>query len=255
MYPILEFDSNPAAIIEPSKLIAKRPDFPSICISTFSGKIIEKLSQMNGVTQICCIHNANGEIPIYQIDYENTPIAFYLSPIGSAAAAGTLEEIIALGANKFVFFGSCGVLNHEIVDGHIIVPTSAVRDEGTSYHYISPSPEITLSKESVDCMIQTLQQLDYPYTCGKVWSTDAFYRETPDKMQRRKQSGCIAVEMECSALAAVCAFRKVSFAQFLYAADNLDSLEWEVRGLSINQGLKLSDIYLKTALTCALHLK
>ena len=87
VYPILEFDSNPSAIIEPSKLIAKRPDFPSICISTFSGKIIEKLSQMNSVAQICRIHNANGEIPIYQIDYENTPIAFYLSPIGSAAAA------------------------------------------------------------------------------------------------------------------------------------------------------------------------
>ena len=98
-----------------------------------------------------------------------------------------------------------------------------------------------------------LKELHVHYTVGKTWSTDAFYRETPQKTAQRKAEGCIAVEMECAALTACAAFRQVSFSQFLYAADSLDGEAWDARGLH-HKGLHIRDQLLNIALEAALEL-
>ena len=67
---------------------------------------------------------------------------------------------------------------------------------------------------------------------GTTWTTDAFYRETRGKIAKRKEMGAICVEMECSAMQAMCDFRGVEFFQFLYAGDNLDHSSWDPRSLS-----------------------
>ena len=59
-------------------------------------------------------------------------------------AAGLLEEMIAWGCRKFIACGGCGVLAQEIAVGHLILVTSAVRDEGVSYHYLPPAREVYL---------------------------------------------------------------------------------------------------------------
>lgn len=89
---------------------------------------------------------------------------------------------------------------------------------------------------------------------GKVWTTDAFYRETKDKVKRRKEQGCICVDMECSANAAVAQFRGKELIQFFYAADNLDSEEWDVRSLSNYDKLEEKDRIAVIALELALKI-
>lgn len=248
-----QFSPNHNAVINPSSIIQPVENFPEICVSTFSKEVIEEFASMEGVTQITAAKSANGIIPVYQIIYEGTPIAFYMSPVGASAAAGILEEVIAMGGKRFVFFGSCGALDRGLTDGHLVVPTHALRDEGTSYHYRKADDEIMLDETAVNAVTSTLETLGYPYVTGKTWTTDAFYRETQMKVNDRKNAGCIVVEMECSALAAVASFRNVRFAQFLYAADNLDAPAWEPRSLTKDK-LTHAQKYMAAALECGLRL-
>lgn len=241
------------ALINPTDVIKAIPNFPEVCISTFSKSIIDKFAALEHVEIITHIYNANGSIPIYKITYGGMEIAFYLSLLCAPASVSCLEEVIALGAKKFIFFGSCGVLNNSYVQNHLIVPTSAVRDEGTSYHYINASDEIEQDTELTDILKNCMKQCGYSYVSGKIWTTDAIYRETHDLVRERKKAGCIGVDMEYSALLAVAQFRKVKFVQFFYGADNLDSSEWEPRNL-LDHGLSKSDKYFALALECGLNI-
>lgn len=85
--------------------------------------------------------------------------------------------------------------------------------------------------------IDILNQHNCTYTCGKTWTTDAPYRETQAKIVKRREQGAICVEMGCASMAAVAKFRNKDFFQFLYATDNLDSIQWEKRSLECADNL------------------
>ena len=86
-----------------------------------------------------------------------------------------------------------------------------------------------------------LDDLGCPYTVGKTWTTDAFYRETRDKVKRRRAEGCVCVDMECASVAAMAAFRGKDVLQFFYAADNLSSEQWDKRSLANEDRLAQKD--------------
>ena len=137
-----------------------------------------------------------------------------------------------MGAKRIILLGNCGVLNKDIEDCGIIIPTKAIRDEGTSYHYLPASDYIDVNLKYRDLFKAILKEFGYPYVEGTTWTTDAFYRETRSKIARRKEMGAICVEMECAAMQAMCNFRGVEFFRFLYAGDNLDHSQWDPRSLS-----------------------
>src|SRR5204863_379738 len=99
---------------------------------------------------------------------------------------------------RFIACGGAGALDPELTLGHIIVPTSAIRDEGTSYHYLHPDAEARPSPEAVAVIERVLVERELPYRTGRVWTTDAFFRETPGKVQLRRSQGCLLVEMEAA---------------------------------------------------------
>ena len=175
---------------------------------------------------------ANGEEPVYRAVYKGMPIALFILDVGAPVSVGMLEEVFQMGVQKVVIFGTCGVLDSRIEDCSIIIPDRVLRDEGTSYHYAPPSDEIEVNQKSMKMFTELLDELHVKYTVGKTWTTDSFYRETPEKVKRRKAAGCICVDMECSANAAVCDFRGKKLLQFFYAADNLDAEEWDSRSLA-----------------------
>jgi uridine phosphorylase len=144
-----------------------------------------------------------------------------------------MEHIIVMGAEKFVIFGCCGVLDSRINDLGIIIPTAAVRDEGCSYHYLEASREINVNtnKKHLKLFKEILKEHNYTYVEGKTWTTDAIFRETRDKVLKRKEEGCICVDMECSSIFALMKFRGKECFQFFYAADNLDAQKWDSRSL------------------------
>ena len=130
------FQTEPNAFINPADCIHPLPGFPKVCITTFSQNILTELVEQNTVKTIAHLYSANGVLPVYQIEYHHTPVGVFLSRVGAPACVVGIEEVLALGARKIVQFGSCGILNQPAVQNKIIIPTAAVRDEGTSYHYI-----------------------------------------------------------------------------------------------------------------------
>ena len=95
--------------------------------------------------------------------------------------------------------------------------------------------------------------LNLPYVKGRVWTTDAFYRETRNNMAKRKADGCVAVDMECASAMAVGQFRGAEVYQFLYAEDSLDGEAWDARTWG---AVPASDYekYLRVALEAAARL-
>jgi uridine phosphorylase len=130
------------------------------------------------------------------------------------------------------------VLQEDIAVGHVLVPTSAVRDEGTSYHYLPPGREVSASAEAVAAIEATLRDEGVADRLTKTWTTDAIYRETPEKIRRRKEEGCVTVEMEAAAFFAVAQFRGVSFGQILYGGDDLSGAEWDSRHWNSHTGIR-----------------
>lgn len=227
-----EFDSNKNAVINAYDLIKPIKDFPRVAVSCFSRVTFERLlKELNGV-QIATTGMANMDIPIYKAIYNGVEIALFMSYVGAASCIAVLEDIFAMGVEKVVLFGTCGVLDAGIKDCGIIIPDTAVRDEGTSFHYMPASDEINVNKKYQDEFIEILNNHKCTYTIGKVWTSDGVYRETREKVNRRKENGCICVDMECSAVAALAEFREKDVFHFFYAADNLDNEEWDARSLA-----------------------
>ena len=234
-----EFDENKTAIINPDSYETKIPNFPKIGITCFSKKLMDRIVEVFKGEKIAEVRNANGETPVYKIRYEGNDIALFTSRVGAPACTVAYEELIAMGLEKLIMFGTCGALYKNINDLAIIIPTAAIRDEGTSYHYVRSSEEIDVNKKYREEFKEILKNRNISSTEGKVWTTDAPYRETEAKKERRKEQGCICVDMECSAMAAVAEFRNKELFQYFYAADNLDGAEWEER--SLGNDSKLSE--------------
>ncbi|WP_394924476.1 nucleoside phosphorylase [uncultured Robinsoniella sp.] len=248
-----KFDLSPTAFINPGDVIEPIDGFPKVCISTFSNDMIENFASRGGAKVIAHLYSANGSLPVYKISYGGKDIAFFLSRVGGPACVAGFEEIVAMGAEKFVLFGCCGILDDAAAGSNLIVPTAAVRDEGTSYHYAPPSRELAADQRATCILTACLDKLGFPYVKGKIWTTDAIYRETPDRIAERKKDGCIGVEMEYASMLAAAQFRNIPFLQFLYGADNLDCASWDPRDLE-QYGMSNAEKYMKLALECAIAL-
>lgn len=221
------YDNKTEAIITPQMLTKKKEGFPKIAIITFFNQFQEILIKEYNAVKIASVSCSDVRVPVYKVNFGGKEIAFCVSPPGGAVSGTFMEQLIAKGANKFFAFGSCGVLEKNIATGHIIVPTEAYRDEGMSYHYAPPADYIKLPL--ANALAEVLEELNVPYIKTKTWTTDAIFRETRGNMQKRKAEGCLTVEMECASLVAIAAFRNVEFAQYIFAEDSLDGVEWDAR--------------------------
>ncbi len=227
-YPILEFDMEKHAMIEPHKLL-KPIDIPTRAVACFFQDVIQTLVEDHNAQHCYTLRSELGKHPIYEINYQGTRLAVFHPGIGAPLAAGLFEEVIALGVRSCIACGGAGVLDATIQVGEVIVPYAAVRDEGVSYHYLPPAREVAASPRAVTAIQQVLESQTIPYLLTKTWTTDAFYRETPARVQRRKEEGCKTVEMEAAAFFAVAQFRNVTCGQLLYGGDDLGSEEWSGR--------------------------
>jgi uridine phosphorylase len=228
-YPILEFDRAAKAVIEPSQVIRPIDGIAEHCVLCFFQEVFDRLKQRGETRQISALRSEIGDHPVYEMERDGRRLTLLHPGVCAPMAAAMLEEVIALGCRKFVVCGGAGVLDRSIALGHLIVPTAAIRDEGTSYHYLPPGHEVEPSPEAVAALEATLQRRGCPYLTGKTWTTDGLYRETAGKVSRRKQEGCLTVEMEAAALFAVARFRGVTLGQILYGGDDVSGVEWDSR--------------------------
>jgi|TARA_Y100000310_G_scaffold286082_1_gene309972 uridine phosphorylase len=226
--PLLEFDPEREAVIEPSKVIKLR-DVPEHCVLCFFREAIDAAAATLNLQPLRSLQSEMGEMPVFAAEHNGHAMAIVPAPVGAPLAAAVLEEIVARGARKFIVCGGAGVLDSAIGSGEIVVATAAVRDEGTSYHYLPPEREARPTQAAVDAITRVLERHKCSYIKGKTWTTDAFYRETPARVAARRKQGCLTVEMEAAALFAVAEFRGVQLGQILYGGDDVSGIEWDPR--------------------------
>lgn len=242
------FDNQTSAIIEPKRKIGA-PQVDAMII-TFSYIIEKYIIEHFNCTQIATLHSATGLTPVYQINYNGKKIGFYKTYIGAPCAVGLVEDVLSeVHTDKIIMFGGAGCLNKDIARGKIMIPIDAYRDEGTSYHYAPAADYIKIKNSKI--VANFMKQANIPFVLGKTWTTDAIYRETKGNFEKHKQDGCIAVEMECAAVQAVCDFRGVEFYNFLKSGDLLDAPEWDPRSEFGTNGSQHDPRYFMMALDLA----
>ncbi len=226
-YPVCEYDTSRNPIIKPTDFLEKT--LPSKCVITFFRKELNEFVANNNLAVIGHLHSEVLDIPIYEYNLSKERICITMPFSTAPGAAGTIEELHAMGCSKFIICGGAGSIKKDSTVGEIIVPIAAVRDEGTSYHYLEPSREVECHKATADFVISGLEKLGIPYTTGKTWTTDAMYRETPEMIELRRKEGCITVEMETAAFFAVSKYYDIPLAQLLYAGDDVSGEKWDAR--------------------------
>lgn len=227
-FPILEFDDDKNALIRPYHIF-KPMDIAKRCVLCNFGEAIEKILEEFPHRVVTYFEAESIKFPVFELEYKGKKIVLLQAYVGAPGAAVQIEVLTALGCRKYIACGGCGVLQKDIAIGHLIIPTIAVRDEGTSYHYVKPAREIVANERVVKVIENTLVERGVPYIKAKTWTTDAFYRETPAKIHQRISENCVTVDMEASAYIAVSQYNNLEFGQILYAGDSLAGTEWERR--------------------------
>lgn len=147
--------------------------------------------------------------------------------VGAPYAVMLLETLIARGVKKVLVMGWCGALTEKLDIGDIVIPKDAIVDEGTSASYRELDQDCPVSMPDSG-LAQELMAIDAnKISVQRLWTTDAIYRETPEKIQYFKNLGAACVDMECSALFSVAGFRKIPVAAGLVVSDRVMLSGWE----------------------------
>lgn len=226
-----EFEQSPAVIEPTDKAIRGGGEVCETMIFSFNGEIVDRVRQLPESREGGYLESINGRHPWYILERDGLRVGVVLGVVGAPMAVGHLEELKACGFENFIVLGSCGVLDKSLAADKIILPSSALRDEGTSYHYAPVSDEINYDPDLLLTMEKALDQAGIEHVRVKTWTTDAFYRETAAKVKRRLVAGAMVVDMEASAIMAWANFRQAKVYQFFYTADYVDhhKNEWDVR--------------------------
>ncbi len=225
---ILHFDPDPSALIHPRGNYNGRR-CPKHAVLCYCHEIVHRIGARSSSRIVRRLRTEMGDLPIYRVRLAGQALILVQPGVGGPLAATCLENVIAMGCTQIIACGGAGVLNGETTPGEFIVPDRAVRDEGTSYHYLPPDAQAKPCPAAARALISTLTAAGEPFHVGSTWTTDAFYRETPGKIRMRREAGCLSVEMEAASLMAVAQFRGVQLACLFYAADDVSGTHWNQR--------------------------
>jgi purine-nucleoside phosphorylase len=164
---------------------------------------------------------------VYMENRSDNRFAIVGPMIGAPYTVMVLENLIVRGARQFIFLGWCGAVSRTVNIGDVIVPTSAIIDEGTSSHYSDDTNLIVRPSETILKTIKTSFNQNIHFHEGLVWTTDAIYRETHAKVEYFQKKDVLAVEMELSAIFTVGGFRNVDVGGILVVSDELSTFEWK----------------------------
>jgi uridine phosphorylase len=203
-----------------------------VAVLCFFNELLDQLAT-DGLLEIKYeLRSEIGRNPVYEFQTDEGPVSVMHPGVGAPLAAGFVEEISALGVTTLVACGGAGALVDTLDLGHVMVVASALRDEGTSFHYAHASRIIDADPLGVRVLDEVLDEHGIEHFVGRTWTTDAFFRETRSRINRRIDEHCSVVDMESSAFIAVARYRGLRFAQLLYAGDSLAGEQWDSRSWS-----------------------
>ena len=233
--PILEFDDAPVAKLNPGDFGSVPFDTDRLVITFFPEVLDALLSE--GAILPC--RQIPGENPVQLYAFADRPdILITLGQVGCPACAGNLDLFNAMGIRRAVFCGGAGVLDKTIEVGRLLLVDGAIRDEGFSYQYSPASRIIHTDPQVTDRIVSCLEERGVPYLRGLVWTTDAIFRETADRIALRREEGAKIVEMEQAGCIAVARFRNFAYGALIYGGDDLTGEDWDNRSWRSREGVR-----------------
>lgn len=221
---------NKPSVFQPENLLreARRQKdiaeliIPDICILDPDGDIEEYViklykAQLNNAW--ACYHTK-----LFEFDYGNIRLGIIGKAVGASFAVLLAEQLFASGCKLLLSMTSAGQLVQPTEPPYFILIEKAVRDEGTSYHYQSPSEFSFLKGELKEKLDNAFDKLDLKIFTGSTWTTDAPYRETEESINYHKGNGIHAVEMEASALYAFAKARNKRVICFAHVTNQMASI-------------------------------
>jgi uridine phosphorylase len=151
---------------------------------------------------------------------------------GASNCVALAEELASFGMKRALFVGYCGSLQQGVRAGDIIVPTEAIREEGTSFHYLPSGLPAQPHQNIQNVIFDCLQRNKVSYHQGAIWTTDAIYRETKGKVRQYQEEGVLGVEMELAAFFAFGMAQNVAVGGVLVVSDELFTGRWRPRFFS-----------------------
>ena len=228
--PLLDDDLDDEGVIEPARVVPD-VDVPECAVLCFFGDVVQDVvGTRSDARLLTLLASEAGTSPVWEIDVGGRPVAVVQPGVGAPLAVAYAEELIAIGARRIVACGGAGALVPELAVGSAVVVDSAVRDEGTSYHYAPAGGIINADPHAVATIVKACEADAVAHVVGRSWTTDAIYRETRDRVTRRVEQQCVVVEMESAALLSLARYRGVALGQVLMAGDTLAEETWDDRG-------------------------
>ncbi len=226
--PLLKHALGAPSVFTPESLIAAvreerrlPPDpVPEVCVLEFDGDLTDWLVATGRAQRLhpwACFHTT-----MEGLDVDGVKIGVIARTIGGPYAVLVAEQLASSGAKIILGLTSAGRVSPSLPIPSLVIASSALRDEGTSYHYMPASETVDSDANLTEALRQNLSSLGLPVVPGIVWTTDAPYRETAEQLERHAQDGVQAVEMQAASLFAFGAARNVRCGVVAHVTNGLD---------------------------------
>jgi uridine phosphorylase len=192
-----------------------------VTLLTFQQQIADQFVQQTHAVPVGDGFSTQTLAPMWVGTLGGARVTIQRLPIGAPTATVAFELLIAGGAKVFLLAGVAGSLQPAAPIGSVIIPTGALREEGVSYHYLPPDADPPPDPELTEALIAAAEARNITPHQGRLWTTDALFRETGWKVRRYGAAGILAVEMEMAALLAVAQVRGVRLAAAMAISDEL----------------------------------
>ena len=243
--PIIVHPTNEASVFLPENLLERasiladkeRGEIPLCCVLDFDGELVPIAIKDFGA-KICstwpCFHTK-----LFCIERDGVKMGIIGGTVGASFAVLIAEQLIACGCSHIIGYSSAGAIDDHLSMPCFVVPDRALRDEGTSYHYIPPTRWANAKSELAAVVARHAVVCGLPVHCGSTWTTDAPYRETRSQIQDHRDSGILSVEMEAAALMALAEVRKAEIASLLHVTNAFATTENDFHKGSVDINKKI----------------
>ncbi len=227
---LLDYDHDRADLLSSFDIDRPERPLPKRAVLAILGKTVDTYVAEHSLTHIATFSSVSGDSAIYRGEHQGVEFALVAIPVGAPAAVMIMHWMINNGVKTVVATGSCGALV-DFGENEFLLPTRALRDEGTSYTYLPAARWIEITPRITECCRQAVAAAGLKAQDCVTWTTDGLFRETKSRIANRVVEGCTVVDMECSAFAACAQFLGAEFGQILFTADSLANLEnYDPRG-------------------------
>ena len=225
--PITDHDTDETAVFRPENLLERASSMmdkqagclPPCCLLDFDGELVPVARERFGATQCPvwpCFHTV-----LFRVERDGVEMGLIGGTVGAPFAVLVAEQLIASGCRHIIGYSSSGAISNRLDLPCFVVPDRALRDEGTSYHYLPPSPWAYTRGILPDVVARHAVVCGLPVHRGATWTTDAPYRETRTLIERHRANDILTVEMEAGALMALAEARGAEIASLLHVTNAL----------------------------------